>query len=71
MKSTDQIDFSIGIRLLKHIGDEISSNEPWAILYANDDASKRYPQFLEEFHSAIQISSTPIEPLQRIIKIVS
>lgn len=71
MKSTDHIDFSIGIRLLKHVGDEVHENEPWAILYANDDASKRYPKFLEDFYSSLQISSTSVQPLQRIHKILS
>lgn len=71
MKSTDRIDFSIGIRLLKHVGDEIHENEPWAILYVNDDAPKRYPKFLEDFYSSLQISSTPVEPLQRIHQILS
>ncbi len=71
MKSTDKIDFSVGIRLLKHIGDEIHANEPWAILYANDDASKRYPRYLDELNTALHISSTPVEPLQRIYKILS
>jgi thymidine phosphorylase len=71
LKSTDKIDFSVGIRLLKHIGDEIQANEPWAILYANDDASKRYPQFLEELNTSLHISSTAVKPLQRIYKILS
>ena len=71
LKSTDKIDFSVGIRLLKHVGDEIHANEPWAILYARDDASKRYPKFLEELNTAIQISSTSVPPLQRIHKVLS
>ncbi len=71
LKSTDKIDFSVGIRLLKHIGDEIHENEPWAILYANDDASRRYSKFLDELNTALHVSSTPVEPLQRIHKILS
>lgn len=70
MKSTDKIDPSIGIRLLKHIGDEIQENEVWAILYASEDASKRFPSFLEDFHSAICVSPTPVPSLQRIYKII-
>lgn len=71
LKSTDKIDFSVGIRLLKHIGDKVQANEPWAILYAKDDASTRFPKFLEEFNSALRISSTPVQPLQRIYKVLS
>ncbi|CAF1170355.1 unnamed protein product [Rotaria magnacalcarata] len=70
LKSTDKIDFSVGIRLLKHIGDEIKENEAWAILYTNDDASTRYSLFLDELHTAICVSSTPVAPLQRIHKIL-
>jgi len=70
LKSTDKIDFSVGIRLLKHVGDEIHENQPWALLYANDDVSRRYPKFLDELNTALHISSTPVEPLQRIYKIL-
>ncbi|CAF0903696.1 unnamed protein product [Adineta steineri] len=70
LKSTDKIDYSIGIHLLKHVGDEIKTNEPWAILYANDDTSKRYPKFLDDLNTALHISSTPVGPLQRIHKIL-
>jgi hypothetical protein len=56
--------------LLKHIGDEVQANEPWAILYTNEDASKRYSKFLEDFNTALDISSTPVKPLQRIHKVL-
>ena len=71
MKSTDKIDFSVGIRLLKHVGDPIAENEPWAILYADSDASKRYPKFFDDLQRAIHISATPVEPVQRIYKVLS
>ncbi len=71
LKSTDTIDFSIGIRLLKHVGDSIEINEPWAILYASNDASKRYPKFVDDLNSSLLISSSPVEPLKRIYKIVT
>ncbi|CAF0957081.1 unnamed protein product [Adineta ricciae] len=70
LKSTDKIDFSIGIRLLKHIGDPVQENEPWAILYANDDAFRRYPKYLEDLNASLHVSSTPVEPLQRIHKVL-
>lgn len=71
MKSTDKLDFTIGIRLLKHVGDSVQENEPWAILYANADAGKRYPQYLDDFNSSLHVSSTPVKPLQRIYKVLS
>ena len=71
MKSTDKIDFSIGIRLLKHVGDAVQTNEPWAILYAKDDASRRYPKFLDDLNTSLHVSATAVEPLQRIHKVLS
>ncbi len=71
MKSTDTIDFTVGIRLLKHVGDSIQTNEPWAILYANNDASKRYPKFLDDFNASLHVTSTVVEPLKRIHKVLT
>ena len=36
----------------------------------NDDASSRYPKFLEDFHMILQVSSTPVLFSQRIHKIL-
>lgn len=71
MKSTDTIDYTIGIRLLKHVGDPIETNESWAILYANNDALKRYPKYLDDFNTALTVSPSAVEPLQRIYKILT
>ena len=71
MKSTDKIDFSVGIRLLKHVGDAVRENEPWAILYAPNDAAKRYPKFFEDFNTALRVSATPVGPQQRIHKVLA
>ncbi|CAF1199690.1 unnamed protein product [Adineta ricciae] len=71
LKSTDKLDFSVGIRLLKHVGDSVQENEPWAILYAPHDASKRYPSFLDDLNSSLVVSLTPVQPLQRIYKILT
>lgn len=70
MRSTDAIDFSIGIRLLKHVGDEVKANEPWAILYSAKDASTRYPKYLDDLNSSLVISSNAVEPLKRIYKVI-
>ena len=71
LKSTDKLDFSVGIRLLKHVGDSIRENEPWAILYHTNDASKRYPKFLEDLNESLHVSPSSVKPLQRIYKILS
>ncbi|UJR36498.1 hypothetical protein I4U23_029219 [Adineta vaga] len=71
LKSTDKLDFSIGIRLLKHVGDSVKENEPWAILYAPSDASKRYPSVLDDLNSSLLVSSTSVQSLQRIYKILA
>lgn len=71
LKSTDTIDFTVGIRLLKHVGDSIQTNEPWAILYASNDASKRYPKFLDELNAALLVSPSAVEPLKRIHKVLT
>lgn len=68
LKSTDTLDYSVGIRLLKHVADPVEENEEWAILYTNETASHRYPTFLEEFNNSLTISSVPVQPLQRIYK---
>jgi thymidine phosphorylase len=71
LKSTDTIDFTVGIRLLKHVGDSIQTNEPWAILYANNDALKHYPKFLNDLNASLVVSSAAVEPLKRIYKVLT
>ncbi|CAF3321630.1 unnamed protein product [Rotaria socialis] len=70
LKSTDKLDFSVGIRLLKHIGDSVEKDEPWATLYAGYDASHHYPKFLDDFNASLTVSASPVVPLQRIYKIM-
>ncbi|CAF1144828.1 unnamed protein product [Rotaria sordida] len=70
LKSTDKLDYSVGIRLLKHVGDPIQQNEPWAILYADTDATQRYPKVLDDLTTSLIVSSSSVEPLQRIYKVI-
>ncbi|CAF2385166.1 unnamed protein product [Rotaria sp. Silwood2] len=70
LKSTDKLDHSVGIRLLKHVGDSIQQNEPWAILFANHDAKHYYPKFLDDLNTSLNVTSSPVEPLQRIYKVL-
>ncbi len=71
LKSTDIIDYTVGIRLLKHVGDTVQTKEPWAILYASTDALKRYPKCLDDFNASLNVSSTVVEPLNRIYKVLT
>ena len=70
LKSTDRLDFTVGIRLLKHVGDPVQENEAWAILYASDEALHRYPKYLDDFNSSLTISATAVPPLERILKVL-
>ncbi|CAF0918204.1 unnamed protein product [Rotaria sp. Silwood1] len=70
LKSTDKLDYSVGIRLLKHVGDVIQQNEPWAILYATHDAKRQYPKFLDDLNTSLNVTSSAVEPLQRIYKVL-
>lgn len=71
LKSTDKLDYSVGIRLLKHVGDSIQENERWAVLYAKQDASHHYPKFLDDFKTSLVVSSSPVPPLERIYKVMA
>lgn len=70
LKSTDKLDFTVGIRLLKHVGDPVNENEPWAILYANDEALHRYPKCFDDFNASLTVSSSKIAQLERIYKVL-
>ena len=60
LKSTDRLDFTVGIRLLKHVGDPVNANEAWAILYASEEALHRYPKYLDEFNSSLTVSASAV-----------
>jgi hypothetical protein len=53
---------------LKHVGDSIEVNESWAILYTNNDASRRYPKVLDDLNGSLLVSTSPVERLKRIYK---
>ncbi|MCM1495451.1 MAG: pyrimidine-nucleoside phosphorylase [Bacteroides sp.] len=59
------IDPTVGIRLVKHLGDAVCTEEPFAYLYGNEEA--RLQEAEERLRQAYTISSTPVK-VQPIIK---
>ena len=60
-----EIDLTVGIRLVKHLGDAVSTDEPFAYLYGNQEA--KVQEARERLLQAYTISSTPAA-VQPIIK---
>jgi pyrimidine-nucleoside phosphorylase len=59
------IDFRVGIRLVRHLGDEVTTSEPFAYLYGNDTA--RIAEAKKRLLGAYTISAERVEP-QSIVK---
>jgi pyrimidine-nucleoside phosphorylase len=59
------IDFRVGIRLVRHLGDEVTTSEPFAYLYGNDTA--RIAEAKKRLLGAYTISAERVEP-QPIVK---
>lgn len=60
-----EIDPTVGIRLVKHLGDAVCTGEPFAYLYGNEET--RLQEAEERLRQAYTISSAPAE-VQPIIK---
>lgn len=63
------IDPTVGIRLLKHLGDAVNPEEPFAILYANDKS--KVEEAKKRLLAAYSISPSPITPPPVIYRIIS
>lgn len=57
----DKIDHSVGVKLLKHIGDKVQENEPIALIY---NTNKKLSENLvcDRLESAITITTKKVEP---------
>lgn len=64
----DIIDLSVGIKLYKHIGDLLKKDEPFAVLYANDE--KKLNEAYYRFINAYTVSETLIEKKPVIYKTI-
>ena len=60
-----EIDLTVGIRLVKHLGDAVSTDEPFAYLYGNEET--KVQEARERLMQAYTISPTPAA-VQPIIK---
>lgn len=60
-----QIDPAVGIRLKKHLGDSVDTEEPFAYLYAND--AGKAAEAKERLLAAYDISDSPVE-IQPVVK---
>lgn len=62
------IDPTVGIRLCKHLGDAVKTDEPFAYLYANDE--KKAEEAKVRLQNAYDISDAPVEKQEVIKKVI-
>lgn len=67
-KKDSEIDLSVGIRLLKHLGDAVTTQEPFAYLYGNDKA--KVEEAKQRLLDAYTISAGKVEPSLIVKKII-
>lgn len=63
-----QIDLTVGIRLLKHLGDKVDDKEPFAYLYGNDKGKIETARM--RLQNAYSIQDEPVETQPVIKKII-
>lgn len=63
-----QIDLTVGIRLLKHLGDKVDDKEPFAYLYGNDKGKIEAARM--RLQNAYSIQDEPVETQPVIKKII-
>ena len=63
-----QIDLTVGIRLLKHLGDKVDDKEPFAYLYGNDKGKIESARM--RLLNAYSIQDEPVETQPVIKKII-
>ena len=68
IKKEDNIDYSVGIELLKKVGDEVENNEIVAYIYANDEQKGKKARNL--LLDTYKISEETVEKVKDILKIV-
>lgn len=68
IRKEDSIDYSVGIELLKKVGDKISSGDTLAYIYANDE--KKGEKAKELLLETYKISEEKVDKLNDILEIV-
>lgn len=67
MQTTDNIDMSAGVKLLRHIGDRVECAENWIEVHHNDELS---PHVYANIDDAIVLTDAPIELTDIVIDVL-
>lgn len=68
IKKEDNIDYAVGVELLKKVGDKVSKNEKLAYIYANDEQKGK--EAVEKLLDVYKISEKKVENVSDILKII-
>ena len=68
MKKDDEVDYFVGIEVLKKIGDEVKSGEPLLVIHANDE-TKGLLQ-VEFLRNSYNFSKEPVKKIKEILDVV-
>lgn len=68
MKKEDEIDYAVGIEVLKKIGDKVSNGEPLLYIYANDE-TKGLMQ-VETLRSSYRFSNDPVVKSKEVLEVI-
>lgn len=67
-KKDDEVDYFVGVEVLKKIGDEVKSGEPLLIIHANDE-TKGFLQ-VEFLRNSYKFSKEPVKKIEEILDVV-
>ena len=68
MRKEDEIDYAVGIEVLKKIGDEIKNGETLMYIYANDEEKAKMQ--IEFLRNSYEISKEKVEKEKEILGII-
>ncbi len=69
MKKEDNIDYSVGIELIKKVGDHVNAGETLAYIYANNEEKAK--EAVENLQNTYKISAEKVEKMQDILEIIT
>lgn len=68
-RKTDVIDHSVGVELLKTVGDAVTTGENWAAIH-HLRGTKLEPNFVDRLQLALKISTSELKRQKRVWEIV-
>jgi len=68
LRKEDEVDYDVGIEVLKKIGDKVSDGEPIMYIYANDE-TKGLMQ-VETLRSSFHISVEPVGKMKEVLDVI-